>query len=171
MASASPIYHIYTTLQPEELEDFALEIYKDWLAFAEGRKEFNGKIIRNPSGNYAKALRIEKLDLNHVAIIADEHEAPEALSLEVGHGPIDLKRSFAKGEVIPIHRAGNSFHYPSLGGNFNPNLGMRANGRGQFVVGFARMGSTGWVIPPMRASYAVREIAREAAKRVGGTLA
>lgn len=168
MAASSPIYHIYTNLEPEELDDLALEIYKEWLAFAEGRKGFGGKIIRNPSGNYAKALKIDKLDLNHVAVIADEHIAPEALSLEVGHGPIDLKRSLKRGKTYPIHRGGTMFHYPSLGGNFNPYTGGAANSRGQFLVGFARVGTTGWIIPPMRASHAVKDIAKQAARSVGG---
>jgi hypothetical protein len=164
-------YDVYTNADPEEISEVALDLYKEWLDFAEGLGRIGGRRLVHPTGRYAKSLRLDRGDLQHVAIIADEKVAPEALWLEVGHGSFDLKESLVRGKAYPIHRGGMlSWHPPSASGFQHPALGMEASHRGQFLVAWARVGGTGWIVPAMPAYEPGLHLAREAARRLGGRL-
>lgn len=127
-----PAINVFTDLRPDALTEVGLQVYQHWLAFALGKEAVGGRILMHPTGRYASSISFKKLGRYHVAIIADEKIAPEAAVLEKGHGPIDMKRYLRQGGAYPMHR-----------------------GRRQFT-GFASVGSTGWVIPPMRA-YSVAQ--------------
>jgi len=156
------VYTILTNADPSELSDIQLEIYHQWVNFATGGMALNHKVIRNPSGRYAKSIRMESHGLNVVGILADETIAPEAGILETGHGEIDLKEHLQAG-TYPIHYGGGHAARGVFGA---------ANSRGQFLTGFARIGPNSkpgsFVIPAMPAYQPGLELAKIAAKLAGG---
>ena len=159
--SNSVTYDVWTNADPAELTDIQLEIFRQWSVFASGGMALNGKIIKNPGGNYARSIRMESGGLNHVGIIADDSIAPEAHFLEVGHDEVDMKKYLEPGKSYPLHYGGGQ---AARGGFGAPRMG------GQYMVGFARMSanSTGWIIPAMAAYAPGLALAQEAAKMAGG---
>lgn len=163
------VYDVYTNADPGEISEVSLAIYLEWLEFAEGLGRIGGKRLVHPTGKYAKSLSMSKEGLNHTAIIADEKVAPEALWLEVGHGPVDLKESLTQGRAYPIHRGGGLSWHPGSAGHYqHPALDMTASAKGQYLVAYARVGNTGWVIPAMEAYEPGFELAKKAAEALGG---
>ena len=172
MASAHPtIYDIYTNADPDSISEVALDIYREWLDFAEGLGRIGGRRLVHPTGKYAKSLSMKQEGLEHIAIIADESVAKEALYLETGHEEVDLKQKLQAGKTYAIHRGGGlSWHPASSTGYQHPATGASASHSGQYLVGFARVGDTGWVIPAMPAYEPGWHLAKEAATALGGRL-
>ena len=155
--SDSVCYDVWTNASPEDLTEIQLEIFRQWSVFASGGMALNGKIIKNPGGNYARSIRMESEGLNHVAVIADESIAPEAHFLEVGHDSVDMKKYLEPGKSYPLHYGGGQAARGVFGA---PRVG------GQYMVGFARMSarSTGWIIPAMPAYGPGLALAQAASK-------
>ncbi|MDE2232591.1 MAG: hypothetical protein KGJ90_00465 [Patescibacteria group bacterium] len=107
---------IYTNLNPEQLSAVGIEIYRMWVAFALGAMSINGRRLISPTGKYASSIQFKKIGIAHVAVIADEDEAPEGKYIEEGHGPIDQMQTLTKGRSYPLGRAAGA---PYL--SFNPN--------------------------------------------------
>jgi len=163
MALAPIKYDIYTNADPSELTEIQLEIYRIWSNFATGGLTLNHKMIKNPGGRYARSLRMEQHSLNSVAILSDESIAPEAHWLESGHDPVDLKKYLTPGKAYPLHYGGGEAAHGVFGA---------AGAKGQYMVGFARMGPNSdpnsWIIPRMEAYAPGLALAQEAAKMAGG---
>lgn len=157
MASNSFSYVVRTNLPPEQVNRVGLEIFAKWVEFARGMTTLGGRRLVYPTGRYASSIRFEKTGEASVAIIADEEIAPEALFLETGHGPIDLKTKLQHGRAYPMHRP--------LGGT--PGTTLRRTGAGPAKPsmwaevraagssGFASIGpnspADSWIIPAMAA--------------------
>lgn len=184
---SSTVYDVYTDADRDEIEAVALEIFKEWVAFAEGRDTLGGKYLLHPTGLYASSLRLE-IDRQHVAIIADESIAPEALFLEVGHGSIDLKKyASPTPQHIHMQRGGGvvarvsqqrqpRFPRASPPGRLSPkNPSLYATRRSQFGMLHGSEWATlsknsppgSWIIPPMPAYQPGKWLADAAKKRLG----
>lgn len=186
MAAAAPrVYDVWTDASREDIEAVALEIFKDWLAFAEGKAAIGGRLLMHPTGRYASSLRMD-MDDHHVAIIADEEVAPEAAFLEVGHGSYDLKQQLHGAEYkhIKMRRGGGEYARvvpnavaaaPRTGPRFMRGFGpaLYASRRARYGTGmtgkkWATMSENSdpdsWILPPMPAyqpGWLLAERARE----------
>lgn len=155
---AGVVYDVYTNADPDELSDIQLEIFRQWSVFATGGMAIGGKMIRNPTGKYAASIKMTGDGLNSVGVIAT---APEADILEEGHKAYDMKPGLRDGQHYPMNFGGGHAARGTFG---------KANGRGQYLTGWATFsqGSTGWVIPEMKAYNTGLELAKLAAKLAGG---
>lgn len=170
----SPIFDVLTDADPTTISEVALAIFRDWVAFALGQTSLGGRILVHPTGRYASSISMKKFDsregFSHVAIIADEGIAPEALFLETGHKAIDLKKLQAPGprnlgraggaiaRVLPTIAQPRAFK-PSLYANARVPTGWRTLSKN------SPPGS--WIIPPMPAYMPGRHLAEMAAKALG----
>lgn len=152
------VWDIMTDLDPQTLSAVGVAIAQRWISFAMGSSDLGGKTLAHPTGRYASSIQFRQTGVARVAIVANEKRAPEAAVLETGHKPIDLKQYFPEGVTIPMHR-GVPGQYGSAGYGApildNTAAGRRKNvwakPRAQGATGFARMGTTGWIIPAMPA--------------------
>lgn len=175
-------YDVYTNLSMDKVTDLALETFAKWAAFALGKEALNGKILANPSGKYAKSLRIEEKQ-NYVAVFADAKEAPEANWIENGRmSTINLQRSMLAGgkvakdgskyRVIPIpsEKSHRAIPQPTQLDAIGNAVGLKM----PRYQAFARVSGTNfytmsskkpekWHIPPM-AAYSPAEILSEWAR-------
>lgn len=169
-------YDVVTDASPDEITAIGLAIYERWVAFALGKADINGQMIKHPTGRMASAIRFVGKGPGHVAIILDENMAPEGRWMEVGHGKIDLKKLMRPGQVVPMHR-GQEGAYGSAGYGspvFNSTLGGRAKNvwavpRAQGQSGFATIptkitaeNADSWVIPAMPATSPAMHLAEMA---------
>lgn len=160
---ASPSYEIWANAPPEQVEAVALDLFREWLAFAEGEASIGGYKLVHPTGFYASSIRVEaNPQLRLISFIADEQVAPEALWLEVGHRSVDLKQHLQQGRAYPIHRGA-----PESGSRSGPGSSLHP---GQFLVAWRTIGDTGWVIPAMPAYAPGLHLAQEAARKLGGRM-
>lgn len=157
-----PAINVYTDLDPQALSDVGLRAFQLWVAFALGEDDIGGKVLKHPTGRYASSISFRRYGQSHVAIISDEKLAPEGVILEKGHGAIDLKNYLRRGRAYPMHRGGAGewgsagYGAPVLAATAAARrTGKRRNIWGQVRAagfsGFASVGKTGWVIPPMPA--------------------
>jgi hypothetical protein len=177
----SPI-NVYTNLDPQTLNAVGLHVAKLWISFALGGMKLGGKVIARPTGRYASSISYRRYGAAHVAILSDETFAPEAAILETGHPQIDMKEHLKRGSSIPMHR-GLPGHYGSAGygSPFHAGtprqrrLGQRYSIWGQIrsagFSGFASVGSTGWIIPPMPAYSPAKFLADLIVQQYGGRVA
>ncbi len=161
-AKSNSTYDVYTDAPQSTVNQIALEIYKSWVGFALGSSSLGIKPILNPTGKYAKSISI-KPGLNKVAIIQDTREAPWGQWLEEGHGEYDFKTDF-RGRTFPLHRPGGTYFgkapHPKIKG-----YTFTATRSGD-MTGFASVGDTGWVIPPMQAYHPAMTLAGMAADKL-----
>jgi hypothetical protein len=177
---ADLVIEVVTDLDPERLNAVGLEIFRKWIEFAMGGGMLGGRRIMHPTGRYASSIRYKRYGQAHVAIIADESVAPEALILEIGHGPIDLLTKLAAGRTYPIHRGAQGAY---LGGGARGKR-MWAQARAAGFSGFAttptsiadrgpaNTSGTGpaWTIPAMPA-YSPAHILAELVRQEHGARA
>lgn len=155
-----PAINVHTDLDPQALTDVGVMVYLKWVSFAMGQSDIGGKVLMHPTGRYASSISFKQFSRSHIAIISDEKFAPESVFLEKGHGSIDLKRYLLRGHSYPMHRGGIG-EYGSVGygqpifaatarsRRIGKQRGMWGAVRAQGFSGFASVGETGWVIPPM----------------------
>lgn len=93
-------YEVTTNLDPEALTEVAIEIYRQWLEFALGRRALGGKTLAHPSGRYAASLSWRQTGEAKVAIIADESAAPEAGWIEEGRQGANMKAAMLSGGKV-----------------------------------------------------------------------
>jgi len=156
---------IMTDMDPDTLSEVGAKMAQRWIDFAMGRKALGGRMLMHPTGRYASAISFRTYGVSRVAIVVNENVAPEAHFLEVGHGPIDLKKYFAMGTLIPMHR-GEAGQYGSAGysspiEDHSRNQRRRKNqiwgvvreqGKsGRAVMSMTSSTGKNWVIPPMAA--------------------
>lgn len=159
-------YDVWTDLPPDALTEIGIEIAKRWVAFAMGEESLNGYRIKNPTGRYASSITVTSDSPNHVAVIANEEIAPEALMIEEGHGRYDMKSQFP-GRTFPMHRGtGTPILNSTFGGRAN---NVWATPRAEGFNGFARVPSTitaenadSWIIPAMPAFSPAQYLAEQA---------
>ncbi|MDE3023132.1 MAG: hypothetical protein KGI54_15000 [Pseudomonadota bacterium] len=84
-------YSIHTNLDPSQLTNVAVEIYRQWLNFAVGKGEIGGKYLKNPSGRYANAISWKKTGEYQITIMADSSVSKEVDSIENGVPAYNLK--------------------------------------------------------------------------------
>ena len=84
-------YTIHTDLDPEQLTNVAVEVYRHWLQFALGRVSIGSHYLKHPTGKYASALSWKKTGEYQVTIMADSSIAKEVESIETGAPAYDLK--------------------------------------------------------------------------------
>ena len=174
MAGNSFSYVVRTTLDPTTVNRIGLEIFAKWVEFARGMTTLGGRKLVYPTGRYASSIRFEKTGEASVAIIADEEIAPEALFLETGHGPIDLKTKLQHGRAYPMHRPRGVTPGTSLrrvgAGPAKP--AMWADVRSAGSSGFASIGpnspADSWIIPPMPAYAPAAALAAMARSMAAG---
>lgn len=181
------VYDVWTDADRDEIEAVALDIFREWVAWAEGKIRIGGKFLLHPTGRYASALRLD-IDRNHVAIIADESVAPEAYFLEIPRGPVDLKeyapplprhiRMHRGGGVVAraadqpqpkLPRAGLSpaqYRTPKLIARRRAQYG-KINGS-EWATLTRDQPEDSWIIPAMPAYQPGHWLAEEARKRLGG---
>lgn len=180
------VYDVWTTASRDEIDEVALEIFREWILFAEGKETIGGKFLMHPTGKYASALRLD-ISPNHVAIIADASIAPEALFLEKGHGPIDLKETVKGIRHIHMHRGGGiveraefqpqpsiprpgprglTYKTPSLYAKRRAQYGMREGSEFATLSPDSAPGS--WVIPAMPAYLTAKTLADKAREMLAG---
>lgn len=164
-------YAVVSDAPSEVLKDAALWVFTEYMKFALGLRDIQGYRIKNPTGRLASAARIETDGMNKWAVIVDEKIAPEAEWIEKGHRSVDLKTKpgFWKGRHLPLHRAGGQAYakghsVPGYRGHIG-NWTVAAYRENDFS-GMATVGTTGWVIPPMKASHALQILNRMAAARI-----
>lgn len=97
-------YSVFTDLEPEDVDDIALEIFARWVNFAMGKEAIGGHVLKHPTGRYAQSISVQRYGKNHVAIMADEEIAPEAQWIETGHAAVDFIAMFP-GKTFKMHRA------------------------------------------------------------------
>jgi hypothetical protein len=153
-------YVVKTDLDPSQLDDLALEIFRKWVSFALGGVALGSKRIKSPTGKYASSIHIEMRSENEVAILADVSVAKEAGILETGHKKVDLKTRLQHGKAYPMHRGAGA---PGL----SPKIWAEARSGG--FNGFASIGahSAGWIIPAMPAYAPAKHLADLANKLAG----
>jgi hypothetical protein len=146
-----PRIDVYSDLQPKQLNEIGLAVFKAWTEFAMGQRRLGGRQLKQPTGTYASSLRFEVLGKNHVAVISDETIAPHAKILETGHRQFDMLDYLAPGKAYPITRTtfkavpGASIRYA-----INPATGRRARtGSGLLRGGRFVPSVTGIVRTPM----------------------
>lgn len=144
-------YVVRTNLPPDKLSDLSVQVFRRWLEFALGLTEMNGHKLKHPTGKYASSLTYRQTGRASVQVFANEQTAPHANAIETGHTAIDMKQHLDMGRVYPMH--GFDRPYPSMGDYAGPSGKpiMWAYNRIQGFTGFARVGPSGWVIPPMPA--------------------
>lgn len=142
---------VYTDAPPEIVNEISIFIYTRWVEFATGQRPLNGRMLKNPSGKYAKSIHLKQINPREVAVIQNLDEAPEGKWIEEGHGPVDLKTKpgFRLGRALPMHRAGG---IPFAKGHKVPGYYFSGSREGDFA-GVARVGTTGWILPPMVAYH------------------
>ena len=85
------VYDVYTDLDPAQLTEVAKETYRLWLSWALGNDAGLGiGSLINPTGRYAASLSWRKTGAASVAIMSDEHKAPEAEWIETGTDGADM---------------------------------------------------------------------------------
>lgn len=164
-----PTFDVQTDLDPAMLSAVGLNLFKKWVDFAMGRTPLNGRSIMHPTGRYASHIRFARTGVASVAIwVPVTKDNPEGGILESGHKRVDLKEYFARGTVFRMHRGdqgdygsagyGNAHNAYSLARSPAGNKGAMTRGkklwasaRSHGQSGFARVGLTGWIIPPMAA--------------------
>lgn len=181
-AQDTAVYDVWTDASREQIDAVAMEIFREWILFAEGKQAIGGHFLMHPTGRYASSLSLD-ITPSHVSIMADASIAPEALFLELGHGAVDLKQTVHQGlRYIHMHRGGGVVEraaeqpQPSLprpgppGLTYNtPSLYATRRARYGVVEGseFATLSSNSppgsWIIPPMPA-YRTAQILSEKAK-------
>lgn len=115
---------VLTDFDPQTLTQVGLRVYEQWVSFAMGRTQLQSRQLQHPTGRYASAISRQPKGPYRVAIIADEQKAPEALFLEEGHDPVDLKKKLTGGRAYPIYRgsktgtSGGGYHWS--GGGYGP---------------------------------------------------
>lgn len=154
-------YEVWTDAPPETISEIGLFIYHKWLSFALGGLQLNGKMILNPTGKLARSISIKQEGPQKVAILQDEKAAPEGWFLEAGTKGYDFKQRY-QGRTFPLHRPGG---IPFSKGKRVPGYMWSASRAGDFA-GFATVGKSGWVIPPMPAYHPVRTLAHMGAERL-----
>lgn len=148
-------YVVKTNLAPEYVTQVGLEIFKQWMEFAQGRGEADGQRIAHATGGYANSISFAQTGVATVAIVADPGVDIAAHYLEVGHERFDLKQTeaFLQGRIF--HSA--MWAYPSK----------------RFPAGdgpaYVQVGATGWILPVMRA-YAPAKVFAHLAARMAGVL-
>lgn len=156
MPDSTRIYNVKTNLGPGELNRLALEIYKQWVAFALGERDLGGRTLKFPTGKYAASIKIRKDSDSSYCVFADD-SLPEAGILEVGHPRFDLKTKFQKGRAYPMHTGalGGRGELSGTAGYTNFN-------------GYASIGpnSTGWILPTMPAYSPAKILAQLARNTV-----
>lgn len=91
---------VHTNLNPEQVTAVAIETYRQWLLFALGREAIGGRTLAHPSGRYAASITWKRLSATRIAIIADEHIAPEAASIETGTSGADIRAAMLSGGKV-----------------------------------------------------------------------
>ena len=142
-------YVVKTDLDISYVKQIAVEIFKQWTAFALGAATAGGKVLMHPTGAYASTLDWKQTGEATVAIVADPAVDNVAYLLEAGHGQVDLKTpaGFRQGRIF--HSA--MWAYPS----------KRFPGGGP---DFVQVGAAGWVVPPMPAYSPAKTFAMLAAQ-------
>jgi len=174
------VYHVQTSLNPEQLTAVAIETYAKWLAWAIGKASFLGMKLKHPSGRYAASISWKRTGAATVAIIADESISPEALWIEEGAASHSMRdamlgqgntKTDAEGyryRVIPIRNDGS---FPSatgstpattqspFGGGLTSKMGNMWSravphvDASHYAVMSDRPGSSDWIVPT-QAPYA-----------------
>lgn len=166
-------YDVMTDLDPQALSLAGTAIYKAWVDFAMGRISLGGKTLMHPTGRYASSIRYSETKAagggaSKVAIMSLEtKQNPEAHILEVGHDEFDMKTLFNRGTIFAMHRGAQGdygsagYGAPRRNMKLFDQLGSKkgverrkniwASIRAEGSSGYARVGDTGWVIPPMPA--------------------
>lgn len=164
-------HEIKTDLPPERIDQIGLAIYEAWVNFALGKTSLGGHRLLHPTGRYAASISFKRTGSASVAIMADESIAPEALTLEVGHGAIDFKTRFP-GRTFPMHRGeegvygGHGFAPPFR--SLRPSIWAQVRDRGK--TGFATVPTRegivkrpelgrSWIIPAMPAYSPAKHLA------------
>jgi hypothetical protein len=156
LVMASFNYVVKTNLPPEQLSQFAAEVFAQWVEFALGQRALGNKRLVYPTGRYAASIAFRQEGESSIAIVAS---APEAEIIEQGHGAVDLKTKLQMGKAYLMHRRTGA----------TPGTRLRRIGAGppsakpriwaelhqQTASGFASIGPNSapdsWIIPAMPA--------------------
>lgn len=147
-------YTIVTDLDIAYVSEIALEVFQEWVAFANGDSSLDGHRISHPTGRYAESISLKQNGSASVAIVADPKVDIVAYLMETGHGFVDLKtkKGFQQGRVF--HSAMWAYPSKKYGAFGGPE--------------YATVGSTGWIVPPMRAYSPAKAFAQLAARLARG---
>lgn len=108
MPTSTPIYDVFTDLNPDQLNTVGMEVFKMWMDFALGRVPLQGRYLMHPTGKYAASLQYRRWGKSRVTIMTNDKLAPEARILELGHKPYDMKKNpRLMGRTFPMHRGLN----------------------------------------------------------------
>lgn len=189
-----PRIDIFSDDDPAELNAVTMAIFKVWTEWSLGQRALGGRRLRQPTGTYASALRVEMDGKNHAAVFVDTSVAPYAEALETGHRAFSMLDYMAPGQRIPIHRTGFIQGAIGLRYSINPTTGKASRARssglyraGRFVSGLygivrvpssatgSNTSHTGpaWTVPAMAAYAPARIIASLFGRRVqdmGGSI-
>jgi hypothetical protein len=166
-------FDVWTDLPQDGITEIGFEIAKRWIAFAMGEEAINGYKIKNPTGRYASSIDVFVESPTHVAVVADEEIAPEALFLEEGHNRYDMKSQFP-GRTFPMHRGAGT---PILASTFMGRTNnVWATPRAEGFNGFARVpthitpeNADSWIIPAMPAFSPAQYLAEYAQRAINVT--
>lgn len=189
-----PRIDVFSDDNPQELNAITLAIFKVWSEWSLGQRALGGRRLRQPTGTYASALRVEMQGKNHATVFVDTNVAPHAEALETGHRAYSMLDYLTPGMRIPINRTGFVPGNTGLRYAVNPVTGRASRARssglyraGRFVsalYGIVRVPKTAsgrntsntgpaWTVPAMPAYSPARNIAAMFGQRVrdiGGTI-
>ncbi len=178
---------IFSDGDPAELNAVSLAIFRVWSEWSLGQRALGGRRLRQPTGTYASALRIEMDGKNHAAVFVDTSVASHAEALETGHPAYSMLDYMTPGQRIPIHRTGFVPGAAGLRYSVNPVTGKASRARssglyraGRWVAGLygivrvpraasgRNTSNTGpaWTIPAMPSYAPARHIAAMFGQRV-----
>lgn len=87
------IFELSTNLSLDERNEIMTDTFRRWISFALGLNPFEGEILKHPSGRYASALRLQRLDEYRFAIYVpttNPNSVQEYVMMH-GHREIHLK--------------------------------------------------------------------------------
>jgi hypothetical protein len=90
---------VHSNMSAEDISEALLSTFQKWVEFALGQRKLGGKMLKNPSGRLAAALRAETdREGNVVAIYVDpDTEGAEVNQFLIyGHKAIDMKAHMLK---------------------------------------------------------------------------
>ncbi len=182
-----PRIDVFSDGDPAELNAVSMAIFKVWTQWAMGQRALGGRRLRQPTGTYASALRVQAEGKNHVAIFVDASVAPHAEVLERGHAAYSMLDYLTPGMRVPIQRTGFVPGNSGLRYSVNPVTGRGSRARssglfraGRFVSGLHAIvrvprhptgentSGTGpaWTVPAMPAYSPARNLAALFGQRV-----
>lgn len=109
------IYNIYSDLNSQDVHEALLDTFRKWINFSLGVGRLGGRMLKNPSGRLASALRAETNREGQVVALYVDPEAEEYIQkgYSFGHKGFSLKRRMlAPGKPgVKVSKAGYLYRY------------------------------------------------------------